>query len=74
MRFFWPEPTPHLTAADQQRWEQTFATVTFACTECGAEDTVETDQLTPAGMSHMVRCPEGHVTVGVPPRKYRREP
>jgi hypothetical protein len=72
MRFDWATPTDRLTTEDQRRWSETFADVTFACSECDSEDTVETDQRVPSGTHHMVRCPAGHVTVGLPPARYRR--
>ena len=71
MRFDWPAPTERLTLEDQQRWSRVFADVTFACGECDSEDTVETDERVPAGTHFKVRCANGHVTVGIPPRAYR---
>jgi hypothetical protein len=72
MRFDWQPPTDRLTAEDQRRWSEVFADVTFACSECDSEETTETDQRVPAGTHHMVRCPAGHVTVGIPPARFRR--
>ncbi|MCU1665698.1 MAG: hypothetical protein JWR58_5763 [Pseudonocardia sp.] len=72
MRFDWPAPTDRLTLEDQHNWSRIFADVTFACVECDSEDTVEIDQRVPAGTHLMVRCPAGHVTVGIPPARFRR--
>lgn len=71
MRFNFGPPTDTLTLEDQQRWQATFQDVTFACTECSSEDTVETSETVPAGTHAMVRCHEGHVTVGRPPARFR---
>lgn len=71
MRFDWPEPTDQLTAEDQKRWSEVFANVTFCCSDCGSEDTTETEQRVPAGTHAMVRCEQGHVTVGRPPARFR---
>lgn len=72
MRFYWSEPTDALTLDDQRLWSDTFADVTFACSECASELTVEVDELVPAGTHHQVRCEHGHVTAGMPPARFRR--
>lgn len=73
MRFYFGEPTDTLTREDQVRWMETFDGVTFACgdTSCRSENTSEVDELVPAGTMHKVRCEAGHVTVGLPPARFR---
>lgn len=71
MKFDWTEPTARMTADDQRRWSATFADVTFACSECLDEDTVETDERVPVGTHCKVRCSNGHVSVGIPPLRFR---
>lgn len=72
MRFYWGPPTDRMTLEDQQRWSEVFADVTFACSECGSENTTEAEPLVPAGTHHMVTCEHGHTTVGRPPARFRR--
>ncbi len=73
MRFYFGEPTSTLTLDDQVRWMEVFDGVTFACgdTSCGSEVTSEVSDLVPAGTMHKVRCEHGHVSVGIPPARFR---
>jgi len=71
MRFYFAE-SDTMTADDIARWTDTFADVVFACGECGSEQTTESDQLVPAGTMHAVRCEHGHVSVGLPPARFRQ--
>ena len=66
MRFYETPDSPDMT-----KWRAAFGDVVFACQECGSEQTIETDQLVPARTMNLVRCEQGHTTIGVPPARYR---
>ncbi|RTL65867.1 MAG: hypothetical protein EKK42_20185 [Pseudonocardiaceae bacterium] len=66
MRLYLTE-SPKLSADDIARFTSLWSGVVFDCGECGSADTVEVDELVPAGTMHKVRCERGHVSVGTPP-------
>lgn len=44
----------------------------FTCSACGQDVPVQfTDELVPSGLHRKVRCPAGHVTNGMPVKRFR---
>jgi hypothetical protein len=70
MQFFFESPEAEARATD---YVAQYRDVTFACVVCGSENTEETDTLIPSGSHYKVRCEEGHVTNGMPPKAFRNQ-
>jgi len=71
MRFYFDRTDNTELAARNAAYADQYANVTFACTQCGSEETEETAELVPSGAHHKVKCANGHVTNGMPPRASR---
>lgn len=57
--------TPKSNAA--RRLVERYENITFACSYCESENTVETDIPCPSGTYYQVMCENGHLTNGMPP-------